>query len=61
MTATIRVSDITGRTVMLNETGKNSAGEHKFSVDVTALHAGTYFVELITEDKRGISKFTVQH
>lgn len=60
-TATIRISDITGRTVIVKETGKNSAGEKKFTVDVAALHTGTYFVELVTEEKRGISKFTVQH
>ena len=60
MTATIRISDITGRTVLVKETGKNSSGEHKFNMDISALHAGTYFVELVTEEKRGISKFTVQ-
>lgn len=59
-TATARISDITGRTILVKDFGKNNSGIKNFSLDVSALHAGTYFLEFITEDKRGLSKFTVQ-
>lgn len=59
-TATARISDITGRTILVKDFGKNSAGNKNFSLDVSGLHAGTYFLEFVTEDKRGLSKFTVQ-
>lgn len=59
-TATARVSDITGRTVLLKEFGKNNAGNKTFSIDVSSLHAGTYILEFVTDDKRALSKFTVR-
>lgn len=59
-TATARVSDITGRTVLLKEFGKNNAGSKTFSIDVSSLHAGTYILEFVTNDKRALSKFTVR-
>ncbi|PSK94273.1 T9SS type A sorting domain-containing protein [Taibaiella chishuiensis] len=58
--ASARISDITGRTVLVKDFGKNAAGIRKFNLDISALNAGTYFLELVTDDKRGLSKFTVQ-
>lgn len=58
-TATARISDITGRTVLVKEFGKNSVGTRQFSLDVSALNAGTYIIEFLSDDKRAISKFTV--
>ncbi len=55
-----RVSDITGRTILVKDFGKYSAGVQTFSIDVSSLHTGTYFLEFITEDQRGLGKFTVQ-
>ncbi len=57
-TATARITDITGRTVLVKDFGKNSVGNHLFTVDVSALTKGTYFVEFIADERRAISKFT---
>ncbi len=59
-TASARISDVTGRTVLGKDYGKNTAGLRKFNLDISALNAGTYFLEFVTDDKRGLSKFTVQ-
>jgi hypothetical protein len=58
--AAIRISDIAGRIVLTKALGKNIIGEQKLSVDVSALHAGTYIIELITEENRAISKFSIK-
>lgn len=57
-TATARVSDITGRTVLVKDFGKNGVGAHQFSLDVSSLTKGTYIIEFIADDRRAISKFT---
>lgn len=57
-TATARVSDITGRTVLVKDFGKNGVGSRQFSLDVSSLTKGTYIIEFIADDKRAISKFT---
>ncbi|PSK94857.1 T9SS type A sorting domain-containing protein [Taibaiella chishuiensis] len=56
--ATARITDITGRTVLVKDFGKTSVGNHLFTVDVSALTKGTYFVEFIADERRAISKFT---
>ncbi|MFA6059310.1 MAG: T9SS type A sorting domain-containing protein [Taibaiella sp.] len=58
--AAIRISDIAGRIVLTKTLGKNVIGEQKLSIDVSALHAGTYIIELITEENRAISKFSIK-
>lgn len=58
--ATARVSDVTGRTVLVKDFGKSNAGIRKFNLDVSTLNAGTYFLEFVTGDKRGLTKFSVQ-
>lgn len=57
--AGIRVVDVTGRTVINNNLGKQAAGEKVFTVDVSSLAPGMYTVELVTDDVRAISKLTV--
>lgn len=56
-TATVRVYDVTGRTVLTQEV--KGAGIQTVQVDVTSLNAGMYNMEIATADRRGVSKFTV--
>jgi len=58
--ATVRVLDIAGRTVLVNELGKQVAGEKEITVDVTSLNNGMYYVELVNGENRATSKITVQ-
>lgn len=57
--ATVRISDITGRTALVKDFGKNT-GERKLTVDVSGLNKGTYIIELVTDEHRAISKFSVK-
>lgn len=58
--ATMRITDVAGRTVLVKDFGKNNIGTKKFTVEVSELNAGTYFMEFVTEDQRGISTFVVR-
>ena len=58
--AVIRVTDIAGRIVLTNELGNQVVGEKAFSLDISALNNGMYQLELITDGKRAISKFSVK-
>lgn len=57
--ATARVTDLTGRVIMVKEFGKLS-GQKELSIDASSLNNGMYYLELIMDGKRAISKFTVQ-
>lgn len=57
---TVRIMDISGRTVLTQELGKVQAGSQKLSVNVSSLRTGTYMIEVSTEGKRSINKFNVQ-
>ncbi|OJU77561.1 MAG: hypothetical protein BGO09_05105 [Bacteroidetes bacterium 47-18] len=56
-TATVRVYDVTGRTVLTQEV--KGTGVQTVQVDVSSLNAGMYNMEIATADRRGVSKFTV--
>lgn len=58
--AVIRVTDIAGRIVLTQELGNQVMGEKTFSLDISALNNGMYQLELVTDDKRAISKFSVK-
>jgi len=58
--AVIRVTDIAGRIVLTKELGNQTMGEKEFSLDISALNNGMYQLELVTDDKRAISKFSVK-
>jgi hypothetical protein len=57
--ATVRVTDISGRVILVKDFGKQS-GQKEISVDISSLNNGMYYLELVTDDKRATSKFTVQ-
>lgn len=57
--AQVRISDVTGRTVMTQNMGKVAAGEHNVTLDVSSLTSGLYFVQLNADGMRGVAKFTV--
>lgn len=57
-TATARITDLTGRTLLVKDFGKSYGyGTQKFTLDVSSLPSGTYLLEFVTDEKRGISKF----
>lgn len=58
-TASVKVTDVTGRTVLVQDFGKQTVGERNFSVNVSSLNTGMYYAELITDEVRAISKFNV--
>lgn len=56
--ATVKVTDLTGRVVKTMDLGKQNAGAKTYSVDITDLNNGMYYIELVTDNARSISKFT---
>lgn len=58
----VTVKDITGRSLITRDLGKQLIpGERRFSIDVSSLHEGMYFVELVMDNKRAVSKLMVRH
>ncbi len=57
--ATVRVTDVAGRVVLTQEFGKQ-VGDKQLTVDVSALTAGMYYMELVAGDKSASSKITVR-
>lgn len=55
--AIVRIADITGKTVLVNEI--IGYGMETIPMDVTALNPGLYVLEINTKDQHAISKFTV--
>lgn len=59
--AKVRVTDISGKVVLTKNLGRQSAGTKKsFSIDVSSLSLGLYNIELMTDEKTAISKFSVK-
>jgi hypothetical protein len=59
-TAVARITDVTGRTVIVKDFGKNMPGKQSFNMDISALNPGMYIIEFSTDNKRAISKFSVK-
>lgn len=57
--ATANVYDITGKLVKSVAFGTQTAGTRDFQINVSELPAGNYSLEFVTNENRGISKFTV--
>lgn len=58
--ATVRITDLTGRTVMVKDLGKQVEGTKTFTVDVATLTQGMYFVEFVNGTNKAISKVTIK-
>lgn len=58
--ATVRITDLTGRTVMVKDLGKQVEGTKTFTVDVATLTRGMYFVEFVNGTNKAISKVTIK-
>jgi hypothetical protein len=56
-TASVRITDIAGRVVKSMDLGKQNAGAKTYNVDIADLNSGMYYIELVTEATRSISKF----
>jgi hypothetical protein len=56
-TASVRITDIAGRVVKSMDLGKQNAGAKTYNVDIADLNNGMYYIELVTEATRSISKF----
>lgn len=59
-TATAIVKDLTGKTVMTNELGKNLFGEQEFKLDISSLANGLYIMEMFVNNDKQVIKFNVQ-
>lgn len=59
-TTSVRVVDMTGRTVLNKKLGRFAPGAQKLSLDVSTLPAGNYSVVLETETKVATSKLTIR-
>jgi hypothetical protein len=57
-TASLTVSDISGRIVKIITLGQQTSGVKNFNVDVTDLNSGSYYIQLVTDQTRGVAKFT---
>jgi hypothetical protein len=57
--AVARVTDISGRVVLTQDFGKVS-GAQAFTLNVAALNAGLYMIELTTDKGKAVSKFSIQ-
>lgn len=58
--AVITVYDMTGKVVYKKEMGKVYAGERQFAVSTDNFTAGLYMIELAVDDKKLVTKFSVQ-
>lgn len=56
--ASVRITDIAGRVVLRKDFDKQS-GARELSLDVSALNNGMYYLELVTDKQRSISKVTI--
>ncbi len=45
---TMRIFDITGKSIQTTDLGQQSIGKQQFSIDVTSLSAGVYFIQIDT-------------
>lgn len=57
--ATARITDLSGRVVLVKEYGKLS-GSKELTINVAALTNGMYYLELVAGNNRAISKITVR-
>lgn len=55
--ASVTVSDITGRVLLTKDFGKNTPGKKTFTLNLNSLTPGNYLMEFVTDDSRAISKF----
>lgn len=58
--ANVMIRDITGKVVYKQELGKNINGEQEYKLDISNLTTGLYIVELHANDKKIVSKISIQ-
>lgn len=56
----VRISDIAGRTALVKDFGKQTEGEKAFTLDISSLQNGVYYIEMIADGKRAINKLTIR-
>ncbi|MNX91426.1 hypothetical protein D3C86_1235030 [compost metagenome] len=59
-TAVLTIRDITGKTVRVNNYGRQTAGARNFKYDISGLAAGTYTVEFVTGETNAVSKVVIK-
>lgn len=59
-TAVLTIRDITGKTVRVNNYGRQAAGSRTFKYDISGLAAGTYTVEFVTGETNAVSKVVIK-
>lgn len=55
--ASVRITDVSGRVVKTMDLGKQNAGAKTFNIDIAELNNGMYYIEVVTETTRSINKF----
>ena len=55
----IRLSDLAGKTMILN-TGTSTEGINNFTLDVSGISSGIYFLEILNGEQRSITKISVE-
>jgi len=55
--ASVRITDVSGRVVKTMDLGKQNTGAKTFNIDIADLNNGMYYIEVVTETTRSINKF----
>jgi hypothetical protein len=58
--ATISVVDLLGKAVLQKELGKVASGNRTYTLDISALQSGVYFLELVENGTKSVSRITIQ-
>ena len=58
--AAVRVTDIAGRVIISKDYGKQGIGEKELPLDISSLQNGMYYVEIIADNRRAVSKLTIR-
>ncbi|HTO14588.1 MAG TPA: T9SS type A sorting domain-containing protein [Edaphocola sp.] len=53
------IKDLTGKTVKIQNYGRQAAGTHTYKVDISSLANGNYILEFQTGETIAVSKFTI--
>lgn len=58
--ATVHVYDALGRVVLSKEIENKGAGKQSFNIDISSIQTGNYFLQIVTDEKTALGKFSVQ-
>lgn len=59
-TANVSMVDLLGKAVLQKDLGKMTSGKHTYSVDISSLQSGVYFLELVENGTKAVSRIVIQ-